>query len=171
MNTWTLNEENDDSLARKNSFRGRRASGEVPCTHGHLSGEKQCSQKQMKMNCAAFVPKMFSNFVINEIDQKENESVTTKDNSDHQSNHSYEEGAIDENSGALGDYNAYCEATRKKQKKNFANAEERNEFNQTVEMKRKTEMCKNIIHFGECKFGSNCSYAHNKDELLKKKHV
>ena len=32
-------------------------------------------------------------------------------------------------------------------------------------------MCKNIIHFGECKFGSNCSYAHSKEELLKKKHV
>ena len=32
-------------------------------------------------------------------------------------------------------------------------------------------MCKNIIHFGECKFGENCSFAHNTRELQKKKHV
>jgi hypothetical protein len=36
----------------------------------------------MKMNCANFVPKLHSNFKINEIDEKSNESVTTKDNSD-----------------------------------------------------------------------------------------
>jgi len=119
------------------------------------------------MDCAAFVPKG-QGFDIQEIDQNSNESDTTKANSD---NDYFEEGAIDETSDAMKEYSTYCEATRKKQKKLFANVEERQEFNQTVEMKRKTEMCKNIVHFGECKFGSNCSYAHSRDELLKKKHV
>merc|ERR1712023_485751 len=98
------------------------------------------------MDCPAFVPK------VQEFDLDGNFSDTTKDNSD--------DGAFD--SDAFREFNNYCEATRKKQKK---------QFNKTVEMKRKTEMCKNIIHFGECKFGNNCSYAHTKDELLKKKHV
>jgi len=133
------------------------------------SGKKPLFQtmKKMKMDCAAFVPKG-QEFDFHEIDQNSIQSDTTKSNSD---NEFFEEGAIDETSDAMKEYNTYCEATRKKQKKNFANVEERQEFNQTVEMKRKTEMCKNIIHFGECKFGSNCSYAHTKDELLKKKHV
>ena len=117
------------------------------------------------MNCPVFVPKG-KEFDLQEIDQNSNFSDSTKANSE-----CFEEGAIDETSDAMREYNNYCEATRKKQKKLFANVEERQEFNQTVEMKRKTEMCKNIIHFGECKFGNNCSYAHTKEELLKKKHV
>jgi hypothetical protein len=126
----------------------------------------------MKMSSNAFFPhEQQSSFDIKEIDQKSYGSVTTKSSSDHENFDHFEEGALDENSDAMKEYQNYCEATRKKQKKVFTNAEERQEFNQNVEMKRKTEMCKNIIHFGECKFGSNCSYAHNKDELLKKKHV
>ena len=65
----------------------------------------------------------------------------------------------------------YCEATRKKLKKAFANDQERQDFNHNVEKKKKTEMCKNMVHFGECKFGENCSFAHNTRELQKKKHV
>jgi len=170
MNTWTLDNDNDN-LTNRTSFRGRRASGEVPMTQDVLSVSK-AEFNPMKMSCAAFVPKDYqSNYAINEIDKKSNGSVTTKPESDLGFNENFEEGAMDETSEALREYNHYCEATRKKQKKIFNNAEERQEFNQTVEMKRKTEMCKNIIHFGECKFGSNCSYAHTRDELLKKKHV
>jgi hypothetical protein len=66
---------------------------------------------------------------------------------------------------------AFCEATRKKIKKAFANDQERQEFNSNVEKKKKTEMCKNMVHFGECKFGDNCSFAHSVTELQKKKHV
>lgn len=77
------------------------------------------------MDCAAFVPKG-QEFQFKEIDQNSNQSDTTKSNSD---NEFFEEGAIDETSDAMKDYNTYCEATRKKQKKNFANIEERQEFN------------------------------------------
>jgi hypothetical protein len=65
----------------------------------------------------------------------------------------------------------YCEATRKKTKKPFTNDQERQEFNTNLEKKKKTEMCKNMVHFGECKFGENCSFAHSVNELQKKKHV
>ena len=73
------------------------------------------------MNCAAFVPKG-QEFQLQEIDQNSNQSDTTKANSE---NEYFEEGAIDETSDALREYNNYCEATRKKQKKQFANVEER----------------------------------------------
>lgn len=62
---------------------------------------------------------------MNEIDQKSNGSVTTKENSEGCCHDHIEESAFDEMSSAFAEYNAYCEATRKKQKKNFANAEER----------------------------------------------
>lgn len=159
---------NGDVNNKKSSFRGRRASDDYSQTiDALLSNEKSLSKstKKMKVDSAAFVPKG-CDFQMQEIDQFTVQSDSTKANSEND----FEEGATDD-SEAMREYNNYCEATRKKQKKNFANLEERQEFNQTVEMKRKTEMCKNIIHFGECKFGSNCSYAHSKDELLKKKHV
>jgi len=75
----------------------------------------------MKMDSAAFIPKGHG-FDIQEIDQNSNHSDTTKANSD---NDCFEEGAIDEISDAMKEYNTYCEATRKKQKKLFANVEER----------------------------------------------
>lgn len=45
-------------------------------------------------------------------------------------------------------------------KKNFKSKEERVEFNQKIAKMKKTEMCRNIIMYGCCKYGSDCSYAH-----------
>jgi len=66
--------------------------------------------KKMKMDSAAFVPKG-QEFDFHEIDQNSIQSDTTKSNSD---NEFFEEGAIDETSDAMKEYNTYCEATRKK---------------------------------------------------------
>lgn len=38
-------------------------------------------------------------------------------------------------------------------------------------MRKKTEMCRNIIMTGTCKYGGDCSYAHNADELVVKSHL
>lgn len=73
----------------------------------------------MKANCPAFVPKG-KDLDIQEIDQNSSYSDSTKANSE-----VFEEGAIDETSEAFREYNNYCEATRKKQKRLFNNVEER----------------------------------------------
>lgn len=39
------------------------------------------------------------------------------------------------------------------------------------ETKYKTELCRNYEITGKCKYGSKCSYAHGKDELVNKKHI
>ena len=39
------------------------------------------------------------------------------------------------------------------------------------EGKYKTELCRNYELTGRCKYGSKCSYAHGKDELVNKKHI
>jgi len=36
---------------------------------------------------------------------------------------------------------------------------------------KKTEMCRNIIMYQNCKYGDSCSYAHNVDELVAKTHL
>ena len=38
-------------------------------------------------------------------------------------------------------------------------------------MKFKTEMCINWELTGKCKFQDSCSFAHGKDQLMKKKHL
>lgn len=63
-----------------------------------------------------------------------------------------------------------AEATRP-QKKRFSNKEERFEFNQKIEKMKKTEMCRNILMYQNCKYGDACSYAHNYDELVPKTHL
>jgi hypothetical protein len=55
MNTWTLDTDND-TITNRTSFRGRRASGEVPVTQDVLSVANP-EFKPMKMSCASFVPK------------------------------------------------------------------------------------------------------------------
>lgn len=64
-----------------------------------------------------------------------------------------------------------AEATRQSLKKKFVNKEERFEFNQKIEKMKKTEMCRNIVMYGHCKYGDSCSYAHNNDELVPKSHL
>lgn len=36
---------------------------------------------------------------------------------------------------------------------------------------KKTEMCRNIVNGGHCKYGAACSYAHHESELVTKTHV
>ena len=35
----------------------------------------------------------------------------------------------------------------------------------TQTSKYKTELCKNVVQFGGCRYGKNCRFAHNYDEL------
>jgi len=65
----------------------------------------------------------------------------------------------------------YCEATRGQKKKQFNNAEERLQFRQQYESKKKTELCRNFEMYGSCKFGDTCSYAHGAHQLQKKTHL
>lgn len=65
----------------------------------------------------------------------------------------------------------YCEATRGGMKKQFNNAEERFNFKQNYESKKKTELCRNFEMYGNCKFGNTCSYAHGAHQLQNKKHL
>jgi len=62
-------------------------------------------------------------------------------------------------------YAEFCEATRGAKKKNFRNAEERFQFKQQYESKKKTELCRNFEMYGQCKFGNTCSYAHGEHQL------
>jgi len=65
----------------------------------------------------------------------------------------------------------HCEATRGGKKKTFNNAEERIQFRQTYEMKKKTELCRNFEMYGTCRYGDTCSYAHGAHQLQKKTHL
>lgn len=56
-------------------------------------------------------------------------------------------------------------------RKDSATKEERFEFNQKIEKMKKTEMCRNILMYQNCKYGDACSYAHNYDELVPKTHL
>lgn len=55
MNTWSTIDSDYDAISNRNSFRGRRASGEVPMTQDVLS---LCHNefKPMKMNFDSFIP-------------------------------------------------------------------------------------------------------------------
>jgi butyrate response factor 1 len=59
----------------------------------------------------------------------------------------------------------HCEATRGGKKKQFNNAEERIQFRQTYESKKKTELCRNFEMYGTCRYGNTCSYAHGSHQL------
>ncbi len=62
-------------------------------------------------------------------------------------------------------------ATIKKPKKQFNSNQERDKFVKNYQMKFKTEMCRNWELTGKCKFQNSCSFAHGKEELMKKKHL
>ena len=81
------------------------------------------------------------------------------------------EGGEAGNSSVLGQALEYCEATRGAKKKQFKNAEERLQFKQQYEAKKKTELCRNFEMYGQCKFGNDCSYAHGPQQLQKKTHL
>lgn len=40
-----------------------------------------------------------------------------------------------------------------------------------IQKMKKTEMCRNMVANGYCKYGQDCSYAHNNDELMAKTHL
>jgi hypothetical protein len=89
---------------------------------------------------------------------------------DSHSNFNYDSEDLDANL-MVGQALQYCEATRGGKKKQFANAEERYNFRQQYEAKKKTELCRNFEMYGNCKFGNTCSYAHGSHQLQKKTHL
>jgi len=60
----------------------------------------------------------------------------------------------------VGQAMMHCEATRGGKKRQFNNAQERIQFRQTYEGKKKTELCRNWEMYGACRYGDTCSYAH-----------
>jgi len=80
-------------------------------------------------------------------------------------------GSLGAESNSFCEGETYCEATRGGKKKSFKNAEERIQFRNSYEIKKKTELCRNYELYGKCKFGDSCSYAHGRVELQKKTHV
>lgn len=47
----------------------------------------------------------------------------------------------------------------------------RNKPNEKFSKMKKTEMCRNIEKHGHCKYGDECSYAHDRSELVAKTHL
>lgn len=91
---------------------------------------------------------------------------------DHEHDHSFNYDSEDADANLLvGQALQYCEATRGGKKKQFNNAEERFQFRQQYESKKKTELCRNFEMYGSCKFGDTCSYAHGAHQLQKKTHL
>jgi hypothetical protein len=89
----------------------------------------------------------------------------------HESNFNYNS-EDEEASNLVGQALMYCEATRgKTNKKQFNNAEERIQFRQTYEAKKKTELCRNFEMYGTRRYGNTCSYAHGVEQLQKKTHL
>ena len=95
--------------------------------------------------------------------------TSTYDN-DHDNSFNYDSEDADANL-LVGQALQYCEATRGGKKKQFNNAEERFQFRQQYESKKKTELCRNFEMYGSCKFGDTCSYAHGAHQLQKKTHL
>lgn len=60
-----------------------------------------------------------------------------------------------------------CQEERSKEKVTLAEQCNRRKFHKQ-NSKYKTEMCKNFQMKGVCEFGSECCYAHGKDELKQK---
>ncbi|CAD8053789.1 unnamed protein product [Paramecium primaurelia] len=56
-------------------------------------------------------------------------------------------------------------------RKIFNSSLEKQQFIEEYTKKKKTELCKNFMLKGSCKFGSECSYAHGQSELLPKSHL
>jgi hypothetical protein len=76
-----------------------------------------------------------------------------------------------EMSNLVGQALQHCEATRGGKKRQFNNAEERFQFRQQYESKKKTELCRNFEMYGTCRYGDTCSYAHGAHQLQKKTHL
>ncbi|CAD8158806.1 unnamed protein product [Paramecium octaurelia] len=53
----------------------------------------------------------------------------------------------------------------------FSTSVEKQKFIDEYTKKKKTELCKNFMLKGSCKFGIECSYAHGHSELLPKAHL
>jgi hypothetical protein len=100
-------------------------------------------------------------------------SACSSSHIDHDNQHdchfNYDEDAGVDN--LVGQALIHCEATRGGKKKQFNNAEERIQFRQTYEAKKKTELCRNFEMYGVCRYGDTCSYAHGSHQLQKKTHL
>ena len=68
------------------------------------------------------------------------------------------------------DVQTYMAVTRKPHRK-FTDESERQRFVEGYKMKFKTELCKNWITFGKCKFGDSCAFAHGEHQIQNKLHV
>jgi hypothetical protein len=62
-------------------------------------------------------------------------------------------------------------STLRRQKKQHKTKQDYQNFVKGYTMKKKTEMCKNWVDFGKCKYGFECSFAHGEHELRKKQHL
>ncbi|CAD8043782.1 unnamed protein product [Paramecium primaurelia] len=47
----------------------------------------------------------------------------------------------------------------------FQKVKDKNNYDQVIEEKKKTEICKNFLFKGSCKYQENCSFAHGDNEL------
>ncbi|CAD8143361.1 unnamed protein product [Paramecium pentaurelia] len=59
----------------------------------------------------------------------------------------------------------------KPKSKRFSSSLEKQKFIEEYTKKKKTELCKNFMLKGSCKFDTECSYAHGYAELLPKVHL
>lgn len=66
-----------------------------------------------------------------------------------------------------------CEHTNKKDKRNGKDARGSRvkTGNEKFSKMKKTEMCRNMEKHGHCKYGDECSYAHDRSELVTKTHL
>ena len=125
-------------------------------------------QKKLSLGCAFHLsPKKTDSSRLGSWQSSYSSNVST--NSRDTSYDSYEEEA-DSTNFLVDQAQGFCEATRAKRKQ-FKNAQERVQFKQQYEMKKKTELCKNFEMFGKCKYGDFCSYAHGAHQLQKKTHL
>ncbi|CAD8069477.1 unnamed protein product [Paramecium sonneborni] len=59
----------------------------------------------------------------------------------------------------------------KPQKKHFVTIQEKKQYVEEYTKKKKTELCKNFVMTGTCKYGNECSFAHGNTELQPKTHL
>ncbi|CAK70745.1 unnamed protein product (macronuclear) [Paramecium tetraurelia] len=59
----------------------------------------------------------------------------------------------------------------KPQKKHFETIQEKQQYIEEYTKKKKTELCKNFVMTGRCKYGDKCSFAHGQTELQPKTHL
>ncbi|CAD8148031.1 unnamed protein product [Paramecium octaurelia] len=59
----------------------------------------------------------------------------------------------------------------KPSKKHFITIQEKKQYIEEYTKKKKTELCKNFVLTGKCKYGYECSFAHGISELQPKTHL